>query len=60
MKILELTNQKFGRLTVVSQNPIKALSGHKRWNCFAPEHGKMWRGKFLCSGQVQPYLKKLH
>jgi hypothetical protein len=30
---LKLTNQKFGRLTVISKDPIRSLSGSVRWNC---------------------------
>lgn len=33
MKALELTGQKFGRLTVESQNPVRTLDGKIRWNC---------------------------
>jgi hypothetical protein len=32
-KALELTGQRFGRLTVVDRNPVNALSGGSRWNC---------------------------
>lgn len=33
IKALELTGQKFSKLTVENQSSIKSLSGHIRWNC---------------------------
>jgi hypothetical protein len=32
-KVLELTGQRFGKLTVVGRNTIKSLSGNTRWDC---------------------------
>ena len=32
-KALQLTGQKFGRLTVENENPIRSLDGQIRWNC---------------------------
>ena len=33
MRALDLTGQRFGRLVVIKQNKIRALSGHVRWDC---------------------------
>jgi hypothetical protein len=32
-KILELAGQRFGKLIVENQNPVRALSGSVRWDC---------------------------
>jgi hypothetical protein len=38
-KKLDLTGQVFGRLTVISEDPIRILSGYVRWSCIC-ECGK--------------------
>jgi hypothetical protein len=52
-RALELTGQKFGRLTVENLNPVRTLSGSTRWNCICDCENKVTViGSHLISGHT--------
>jgi hypothetical protein len=52
-KLIKLTGQKFDRLTVLGQNPVRSLSGSVRWDCICDCGIKSTvRGSELVNGNI--------
>lgn len=52
-KLIELIGRKFDRLTVLAQNPVRALSGSVRWDCICDCGTRSTvRGSELVNGNI--------